>query len=93
MKAIWNDQVLAASDDTVVVENNHYDPPDSLNREFFAGSATRAHCPWKGEAHYFSLRVDGKKNRDAAWLYPSPKGAAKEFAGGIVFWKGVSVVR
>ncbi|HMM67750.1 MAG TPA: DUF427 domain-containing protein [Dokdonella sp.] len=91
MKAIWNGQVLAASDDTVVVENNHYFPADSLNREFFTESATRTHCPWKGEAHYYSLRVEGKENRDAAWFYPAPKDAAKNIAGRVAFWKGVSI--
>ncbi len=91
MKAIWNGQVLASSDDTVVVENNHYFPADSLNREFFIESATRTHCPWKGEAHYYSLRVHGKENRDAAWFYPSPKDAAKNIAGRVAFWKGVSI--
>lgn len=92
MKAIWNDQVLATSDDTVVVENNHYFPADSLNREFFSDSSKTTHCPWKGEAHYYSLKVDGKENLDAAWFYPSPKDAAKNIAGRVAFWKGVSVV-
>lgn len=91
MKAIWNAQVLAESDDTVVVENNHYFPAAALRREFFRESDTRTRCPWKGEAHYYSLVVDGRENRDAAWYYPSASTAAKNIEGRVAFWKGVSV--
>ena len=91
MKAIWNGQVLAESDDTVVVENNHYFPADSLRREYFKASETHTRCPWKGEAHYYSIVVDGKENRDAAWFYPSAKDAARNIEGRVAFWKGVSV--
>ena len=91
MKAIWNGRVLAESDDTVVVENNHYFPAMSLNREFFRESDTRTRCPWKGEAHYYSLVVDGKENRDAAWYYPSASEKARSIEGRVAFWKGVSV--
>lgn len=91
MKAIWNDQVLAESDDTVVVENNHYFPAASLNREFFSSSSLRTHCPWKGEAHYYSIGVDGKENKDAAWFYPQPKDAAAQIKDRVAFWKGVKV--
>lgn len=91
MKATWNGAVLAESDDTIVVEGNHYFPPESLNREFFAGSDTHTVCSWKGTADYFSITVDGKTNTDAAWTYPEPKPAAAEIAGYVAFWRGVSV--
>ena len=92
MKAIWNDQVLAESDDTVVVENNHYFPAASLKMDFFIPSETTSHCPWKGEASYYSIVVNGKENTDAAWYYPSPKEAAYEIKGHVAFWRGVEVV-
>lgn len=91
MKAIWNDRILAESDDTVVVEGNHYFPADSIAQEFFEESATTSVCPWKGEASYYSLRVDGARNEDAAWTYPEPKPAAAEIRGRVAFWKGVVV--
>ena len=92
MKAIWNDTVLAESDDTIVVEGNHYFPPGSVNREHLADSATTSVCPWKGTASYYSLQVDAETNADAAWYYPNPKDAASEIAGRVAFWKGVQVV-
>lgn len=92
MKAQWNGVVLAESNDTVVIENNHYFPSDSLNKEFFKDSATHTHCPWKGEASYYSLEVNGKTNPDAAWYYPSTSHAAKAIEGYVAFWKGVEVV-
>jgi len=92
MKAIWNDKVLAESDDTVVVEGNHYFPPDSINEELFAESKTHTTCPWKGVASYYTVSVDGKDNKDGAWFYPEPKDAAKNIKGYVAFWKGVKVV-
>jgi uncharacterized protein (DUF427 family) len=92
MKAVWNGQVLAESDDTVVVENNHYFPLSSLKQDFFAPSNKRTHCPWKGEAHYYSITVDGKENADAAWYYPTPKEPAMQIKDRVAFWKGVTVV-
>jgi uncharacterized protein (DUF427 family) len=92
MKAVWNGQVLAESDDTVVVENNHYFPAASLKREYFAASSKRTHCPWKGEAHYYSITVDGKENAVAAWYYPTPKEKAMQIKDRVAFWKGVSVL-
>lgn len=92
MKAIWNGQVIAESDDTVVVEGNHYFPADSIAREFFAPSATRSTCPWKGEASYYSVTVDGCENADAAWYYASPKPAAAEIENCVAFWRGVEFV-
>ena len=91
MKAIWNGQVLADSNETVVVEGNHYFPPSSLHQQFFKPSATTTVCPWKGTASYYDVVVDGKVNKDAAWLYPEPKSAAAEIAGHVAFWKGVQV--
>ena len=91
MKAIWNGQTIAESDSTVVVENNHYFPKDSLNPEFLTDSQTHTNCPWKGRASYYSLTVDGKTNPDAAWYYPDPKPAAGQIKDHVAFWKGVTV--
>ncbi len=91
MKATWNGAVLADSDDTVVVEGNHYFPKDSINCEHFVESAKHTVCSWKGTASYFDIVVDGATNADAAWYYPDPKDAAKDIAGRIAFWKGVQV--
>ncbi|XOV86547.1 MAG: DUF427 domain-containing protein [Pseudomonadota bacterium] len=92
MKAIWKDIVLAESDETVVVENNHYFPRDSINAAFFVDSERTSHCPWKGDARYFSIVVDGETNADAAWYYPTPKAAAAEIKDRVAFWRGVRVV-
>jgi uncharacterized protein (DUF427 family) len=91
MKATWNGVTLAESDNTVVVENNHYFPADSLDKQYFTDSNTHTTCPWKGVASYYSIEVDGKTNPDAAWYYPEPKDAAKNIQGRIAFWKGVKV--
>ena len=91
MKAIWNGAVLAESDETIVVEGNHYIPLNSINREYFKESDTHTICPWKGLASYYDIVVDGEINKDAAWYYPSPKDAAKHIAGYVAFWKGVEV--
>ena len=91
MKAIWNNQVIAESDDTVVVEGNHYFPRSSVRSEYLTGSQTHSVCPWKGTASYYTLTVDGKSNPDAAWYYPQPKDAAQEITDRLAFWKGVEV--
>ncbi len=91
MKAIWNGVVLAASDNTIVVEGNHYFPPDAVNMQYVKPSTTHTVCPWKGEASYYTVEVNGKQNPDAAWFYPQPKDAAKEITGHVAFWRGVSV--
>jgi len=91
MKAIWNGATLAESNKTIVVEGNHYFPPDAVNRELFQPSETRTTCSWKGEASYYSVAVDGTTNRDAAWFYPSPKPAAAEIKDYVAFWRGVKV--
>jgi uncharacterized protein (DUF427 family) len=93
MKATWNGAVLAESDNTEVVEGNHYFPADSINREYFQPSATHTHCPWKGDASYYDVAVDGQVNHDAAWYYPAPKEAAANITGHVAFWKGVQVTR
>ena len=91
MKAAWNNRTIAESDETVVVEGNHYFPPDSVNKEYLQPSATHTHCPWKGDASYYNLIVDGETNKDAAWYYPQPKEAAAEIKDRIAFWRGVKV--
>ena len=92
MKAIWKNVTLADSDETIVVEGNHYFPPDSVSREYFQESDTHSTCPWKGEATYYHIVVSGEINKDAAWDYPSPKEAAKEIKDYVAFWKGVEVL-
>ncbi len=91
MKAIWNQQVVAESDDTVVVEGNHYFPPESLNQAYFSASDKTTICGWKGTASYYHLDVDGERNNDAAWYYPDPKPKAAEIKGRVAFWRGVIV--
>jgi uncharacterized protein (DUF427 family) len=90
-KAIWNDTVLAESESTIVVEGNHYFPPESVDAKFLRPSATHTQCPWKGTASYHHLEVDGKRNPDAAWFYPEPLPAAKQVKDRIAFWKGVRI--
>lgn len=90
-KAIWNGTVVAESDATIVIEGNHYFPPDSIQAGYFKPSLTHTYCGWKGEASYYTLDVNGKENPDAAWYYPTPLPAAKEITGYIAFWKGVEV--
>ncbi len=92
MKAIWNGTVIAESNDTVVVEGNHYFPASSAQEGLLTPSETTSDCPWKGTARYFSIVVDGETNADAVWTYPEPKSAASEIAGRLAFWRGVEVV-
>lgn len=92
MKAVWNDATLAESDKTIVVEGNHYFPPESVRREFFKQSDTHSICSWKGEASYYNIVVDGEHNPDAAWYYPEPKKAAEGIRHYVAFWKGVEVI-
>ena len=89
--ATWNGTVIAQSDDTVVVERNHYFPAGSIDPALLEDSATHSHCPWKGEASYKTLVVDGQRNPDAVWYYPDPKPAAAGIKGRYAFWKGVTV--
>ena len=91
MKATWHGAVLAESDRTIVVEGNHYFPPDSLSESHFRESGTHTTCSWKGEASYYDVVVDGGVNKDAAWYYPEPKQAADEIKDYVAFWRGVTV--
>ncbi len=91
MKAIWKNKILAESDKTVVVEDNHYFPAESLNMKYFIPSTTTSHCPWKGKAHYYSIVVNDDKNEDAAWFYSKPEAAAQEIKDHIAFWRGVEI--
>lgn len=96
MKAMWNNQVIAESDDTIIIENNHYFPKKSVKEENFIVSATHTECPWKGEASYYNLVLNGQVNKDAAWYYPQPKEGSvdrvgKDFTNYIAFWRGVEV--
>ena len=91
MKAIWKGEILAESDDTVVVEGNHYFPADSLRREFFAPSGQKTSCHWKGQASYYDIVVGDDRNAGAAWFYQTPKDAAAEIKDRVAFWRGVEV--
>jgi uncharacterized protein (DUF427 family) len=92
MKAIWNDSVVAESDDTIVIEGNHYFPIGAVNQAYLKRSEKTTYCPWKGTASYYSLVVNEKENADAAWFYAEPKDAARQIAGRVAFWRGVQVV-
>ena len=91
MKAIYNNQVIAESNNTVVIEGNHYFPPDSVKKEFLTASNTHTTCPWKGVASYCNVVVDGDKVSDAVWYYPNPRPLAEEIKGYVAFWNGVEV--
>jgi len=92
MKAIWNNQIIAESNDTLVIEGNHYFPEGSLNKEFFTSSDLQSHCHWKGYASYYTVVVDGKENKDAAWYYKDPSELAKGIKNRVAFWRGVKVI-
>lgn len=91
MKAVWKGAVIAKSDQTVVVEGNHYFPPTAVNHDLIRSSDYSTMCGWKGRASYYDIMVDGQTNKDAAWYYPEPKEKAKQIAGYLAFWKGVQV--
>lgn len=91
MKAIWNNTVIAESNDTIVVENNHYFPAESIAKEYYIPSDTHTTCPWKGVASYYTLTVGGEENRDAAWYYPEVSELAQQIKGRVAFWKGVTI--
>lgn len=93
MRAIWNGTVIADSNDTVVVEGNHYFPADALRRDCFVASSLQSRCAWKGTAHYCDVVVNGECNPAAAWYYPTPTAAAQHIAGRVAFWRGVIVTR
>ncbi len=92
MKAIWNDAAIAESNDTVVVEGNHYFPHESIIKDYFKTSDTHSVCPWKGQASYFTIDINGEQNVDAAWYYPNPSEKAQHIKNHIAFWKGVEIV-
>lgn len=91
MQAKWNGEILADSNETKIIEGNHYFPPDAIRKKFFHHSETHTHCPWKGVASYYTIKVNDKENKDAAWYYPETSDLAKEIKGYIAFWKGVEV--
>ena len=91
MKATWENQILAQSDQTIVVEGNYYFPPQSIAKEFFQPSDKHTTCPWKGLANYYHIQVGEKVNQDAAWYYPEPKQAAQSIKNYVAFWRGVKV--
>jgi uncharacterized protein (DUF427 family) len=91
MKATWENTVLAESDKTIVIEGNHYFPPESVKKEYFRSSDAHSTCPWKGLASYYHVDAGGKLNQDAAWYYPEPKEAAKQIKNYVAFWRGVKV--
>ncbi|MBI2485876.1 MAG: DUF427 domain-containing protein [Deltaproteobacteria bacterium] len=93
MKAVWKDTVLAESEDSILVEGNHYFPPESIKKEYFRQSETHTICSWKGVASYYSIAVNGEVNKDAAWYYTEPKEAAKEIKNYVGFWRGIRVVK
>lgn len=93
MKAIWNNKIIAESNDTTVVEGNHYFPHNSIKEDFFTPSDSKSVCPWKGTASYYTINVDGKENIDGAWFYPEPKEDAKHIKNRVAFWKGVEVTK
>ena len=91
MKAVWNGVVIAESDRTIVVEGNHYFPPESISTDFLESSPTASRCPWKGTAGYYDVMVDGRRNPGAAWFYADPSDAAAEIKDHVAFWRGVTV--
>ncbi len=92
MKAVWNSTIIAESDDTVVVEGNHYFPYDSVKKEFLHESNFTTKCGWKGMANYYTVSANGKTNNDAAWYYAEPNDAAKKIKGRIAFWKDIEII-
>jgi len=90
-KAVWKGAVIAESNATVVIEGNHYFPPDSVHREYLKPSGTTSQCPWKGKASYYDVEVNGERNADAAWYYPEPSDAAKQIKNHVAFWRGVRI--
>lgn len=90
-KATWNEMVLAQSNDTLIIDGNHYFPPESVNKQYLLESNTHSNCPWKGTANYYDIEVNGQINKDAAWFYPNAKEKAKHFEGYVAFWRGVQI--
>lgn len=93
MKAIWNDKIIAESDNTINIEGNQYFPPHSINQEYFVESETNTVCHWKGTASYYDVVVNGETNSDAAWYYPTTSGLAANIKGYVAFWHGVEIIK
>lgn len=93
MKALWNGEVIAESDNTLIIEGNHYFPLESVKQEYLTSSQTHTHCAWKGTASYYNLEVKGMQNKDAVWYYEEPSDLAKGIKGRVAFWKGVQVIK
>lgn len=91
MKAVWNNKVIAESDETVSIEGNAYFPPESVNSKYLRDSSTETFCPWKGKAGYYDIHVEGEINKDAAWFYKEPKKAAEKIKNHLAFWNGVEI--
>ena len=91
MKATWENTIIAESDRTIVIEGNHYFPPNSIKREYFSPTDTHTTCPWKGIASYYTVQIGDQSNEDAAWYYPEPKAAAQSIKNYVAFWRGVEV--
>jgi uncharacterized protein (DUF427 family) len=89
MRVVRDDLILAESNDTIVIEGNHYFPPDAVNRDYLRKSDTHTTCPWKGQASYYTIFIGDKVETDAAWYYPEPKEAAKQIKDYVAFYKGV----
>lgn len=92
MKAVWNGEIIAESNNTIIIEGNHYFPPNSINKEFLSNSDTHTYCISKGQASYFSVNVSGQLNIDSAWYYPNPSENAKHIKDYIAFWKGINII-
>lgn len=93
MKAIYNGKIIAESNETIVIEGNHYFPPDSLTKEYFEETKLHTTCPWKGQASYYDVVVNGKRNQEAAWYYKSPSELAKSIKDYVAFWKGIEIIK
>ena len=91
VRAVWKGVVIAESNETVIVEGNHYFPPDTINRRYLDQSDRHSVCPWKGTASYYDIVVNGRRNKRAAWYYPSPSSAAAQITDHVAFWKGVTI--
>lgn len=91
MKAIYNGKTIAESNETIVIEGNHYFPPNSINKEYFEEATLNTTCPWKGLASYYDVVVDGKRNKEAAWYYKSPSALAKSIKDHVAFWRGIEI--
>ncbi|HEX7257080.1 MAG TPA: DUF427 domain-containing protein [Nitrososphaeraceae archaeon] len=91
MKALWKNVILAESDKTIIIEGNHYFPPESVNKKFFIESNNHTRCGWKGVASYYTIKIDNEENKDSAWYYDKPLDKAKHITNYVAFWKGIQI--